>query len=295
MGDTRPSARPRALDGSFPLLVAFTPPQPGSDTEKSGFTEARFRVTIALTVKQSLDVESVMKVVLAIALGLAAWSASARDIRTLDGRVFHNCQVSRVDPDGLCILYPGGGAKVKFSNLPESVRRAYGYDPRKAAAYERAQARARQRARARPARALRQRQFHAVARFTNIQKQVPPDLPRPALAERTRDEETSVRAPAAVAPEVARASRGSGAFAPTTLQNRLVNVGAEMVGVNLAPFRGAGYGGGYGGGYGAGGGFYGGYVPTGAQYVTVVLAPVRYGFGGYAGGGYRGGYGGRGY
>ena len=53
-------------------------------------------------------------------------------------------RVTKVYPDGLLVERSGGInlRKVKFTTLPESVRRQYGYDPQKAAAYDAGQARA---------------------------------------------------------------------------------------------------------------------------------------------------------
>jgi hypothetical protein len=64
----------------------------------------------------------------------------ALDITTLDGKTYRDCRVSRVDPDGICVLWSGSGARIKFTNLPEAVRAQYGYEPDKAATFERAEA-----------------------------------------------------------------------------------------------------------------------------------------------------------
>jgi hypothetical protein len=64
----------------------------------------------------------------------------ALDITTLDGKVYADCRISRVYPDSVCILYSGGGARVKFMNLPESLRTQYGFEPGRAEAFEKAEA-----------------------------------------------------------------------------------------------------------------------------------------------------------
>ena len=46
----------------------------------------------------------------------------ALDITTLDGKAYKDCEVSRVFPDSICVLFSGGGARVQFTNLPEPVR-----------------------------------------------------------------------------------------------------------------------------------------------------------------------------
>src|SRR5437867_4416651 len=64
----------------------------------------------------------------------------AMDITTLDGKTYPNCRISRVYPDSVCILFSGSGARVKFMNLPESLRSEYGFDPGRAEAFEKAEA-----------------------------------------------------------------------------------------------------------------------------------------------------------
>jgi len=60
-------------------------------------------------------------------------SSSLSSITTLDGKIFNAVTVQRVEPDGLEVSYvpEGGGlglAKLKFRNLPEDLRRQYGYN-----------------------------------------------------------------------------------------------------------------------------------------------------------------------
>ena len=67
---------------------------------------------------------------------------AAMDITTLDGKTYHNVQVSSVTPAGFDISYtpPGGGIAIvnlKFKNLPEKIRKEYHYNPQKAAHFER--------------------------------------------------------------------------------------------------------------------------------------------------------------
>jgi len=63
----------------------------------------------------------------------------ATDFKTLDGTVYRDCVVSKVDPDGISIVFTNGnlgGAKLKFSNVGEDLRKQYGYEPVKAAEFE---------------------------------------------------------------------------------------------------------------------------------------------------------------
>ena len=64
----------------------------------------------------------------------------ALDITTLDGKAYKDCEVSRVFPDSICVLFSGGGARVQFTNLPEPVRQKYGYNPEQAANFAKAEA-----------------------------------------------------------------------------------------------------------------------------------------------------------
>ena len=64
----------------------------------------------------------------------------ARDITTLDGETYRDCRVSRIYPDSICVLFSGSGARIKFTDLPETIREEFGYDPQRAAAFENSEA-----------------------------------------------------------------------------------------------------------------------------------------------------------
>ena len=59
----------------------------------------------------------------------------AADLTTADGKTYQNVKITRVDPDGLYIIHSTGGGKVRFAELPEEVRKQYGYDPAKEKAW----------------------------------------------------------------------------------------------------------------------------------------------------------------
>jgi hypothetical protein len=78
---------------------------------------------------------------------LACAVAFGDEIITSDGKVYRDVTVERVEPDGIAVTYrpQSGGvgmAKIRFCNLPETLRHKYGYDEMKAAAFEACQARA---------------------------------------------------------------------------------------------------------------------------------------------------------
>ena len=64
----------------------------------------------------------------------------AGDLTTLDGATYRNIKVTRVEADGLVITHAEGAGKIEFLNLPEDVRKEYGYDPAKAEAVKKAAA-----------------------------------------------------------------------------------------------------------------------------------------------------------
>jgi hypothetical protein len=84
----------------------------------------------------------------ALLILLLAPGLVARDITTLDGRIYRNCQVSQVYPDSICVLFAGSGARIKFSSLPEPLQTEFGYDPQRAAEFERVEAARKDRERA---------------------------------------------------------------------------------------------------------------------------------------------------
>ena len=63
-------------------------------------------------------------------------SAPAGDLTTASGQTYRHARVYRVEPDGITYLHEGGLSKLDFEELPESLRKDYGYDPRVAAAYQ---------------------------------------------------------------------------------------------------------------------------------------------------------------
>ena len=75
-------------------------------------------------------------------IGLTGFSQITCDqIKTVDGTTYRVVKVRRVEPDGISIAYaPASGGigmtKLKFSVLPEEIRRQFGYDAEKAGAYE---------------------------------------------------------------------------------------------------------------------------------------------------------------
>ena len=77
-----------------------------------------------------------------LTLLLAAGAATVRAqelVVSRDGQVLRNARVEHVDPDGITYRHNAGDTKLAFEDLPESVRRANGYDPKRAADFRRQQ------------------------------------------------------------------------------------------------------------------------------------------------------------
>jgi len=64
------------------------------------------------------------------ALSIFALSASlalAEDFKTVNGKEYKNATVSRVEPDGIVLIYKSGIAKVYFIELPKEVQERFHY------------------------------------------------------------------------------------------------------------------------------------------------------------------------
>lgn len=88
------------------------------------------------------------------------------DITTQSGQVYKNAKITRVEPDGITVMYSKGIAKVPFTDLSEEYRKEYGYDPEQASAYSIKMAEERQRAYSRQ----RQREQEAAEAAASEQK-----------------------------------------------------------------------------------------------------------------------------
>jgi hypothetical protein len=78
------------------------------------------------------------KTALAILAAVSASLALAEDFKTIKGKEYKNARVSRVEPDGIVLIYNSGVAKVYFAELPKDVQKRLGYDTDKIEAAARA-------------------------------------------------------------------------------------------------------------------------------------------------------------
>jgi len=63
-----------------------------------------------------------------------------KDLVTLDGQVYRNYSIKKVEPDGLSILHQAGVTKVEFERLSEELQKRYNYDPFDAYDHDQAEA-----------------------------------------------------------------------------------------------------------------------------------------------------------
>jgi hypothetical protein len=66
-------------------------------------------------------------------------AAKPADLTTLSGKTYKQARVFRVEPDGINYMFAGGIVKIPFTDLPEAVRKQYGYDPKQAASFAQAE------------------------------------------------------------------------------------------------------------------------------------------------------------
>jgi len=60
-------------------------------------------------------------------------------IATLDGKSYQNCQLLKVDADGITVNHSEGITKIVFGLLPPDLQKRFGYDPHQATALTEAQ------------------------------------------------------------------------------------------------------------------------------------------------------------
>ncbi len=73
--------------------------------------------------------------ILAISTALSVSIALADDVKTIDGKEYKNATVSRVEPDGIVLIYKSGIAKVYFIELPQDVQDRFHYNTQQAAQF----------------------------------------------------------------------------------------------------------------------------------------------------------------
>jgi thioredoxin 1 len=62
------------------------------------------------------------------------------EFKTINGKVYKNAAINRVEPDGIILVSNSGISKIYFTELPRDVQERFHYDPETAAAYSSAQA-----------------------------------------------------------------------------------------------------------------------------------------------------------
>ncbi len=56
-------------------------------------------------------------------------------VTTTSGKVYQNCRIFKIDPDGVLFAHSLGSAKILYRDMSDSVRQQLGYDSTKAAEY----------------------------------------------------------------------------------------------------------------------------------------------------------------
>ena len=59
--------------------------------------------------------------------------ASVGNIKTIDGDIYSNATLSKVEPDAITVQHDAGISKILFAKLPKDIQAKYGYDPVRAA------------------------------------------------------------------------------------------------------------------------------------------------------------------
>jgi hypothetical protein len=67
------------------------------------------------------------KTTLVMVATLSVSIALAEDFKTVNGKEYKNATVSRVEPDGIVLIYKSGIAKVYFIELPKEVQERFHY------------------------------------------------------------------------------------------------------------------------------------------------------------------------
>jgi ribosomal protein L12E/L44/L45/RPP1/RPP2 len=81
-----------------------------------------------------LRVKTVIPILLALVAIAVAYAEEPRTITTLTGERFDKAIVTSITAYGISITHSRGVAFVRFADLPDDVRKHYGYDPVKIAA-----------------------------------------------------------------------------------------------------------------------------------------------------------------
>lgn len=70
-----------------------------------------------------------------ILFGICLIKGLALDIKIAAGTTYRECEVTKVEPDGLLIKHADGVAKIRFEDAPKAWQVKYHYDPVKVAGY----------------------------------------------------------------------------------------------------------------------------------------------------------------
>lgn len=103
------------------------------------------------------------------------------DIKTLTGKTYTGAKITRADPDALTIMHSGGMARVPFTDLPEEIRKKFGYDPEKAAVFKNQSAQQQMALRKRAAQIQQERQSAAQQKAHATEEKMKTDATKPRI------------------------------------------------------------------------------------------------------------------
>ena len=102
---------------------------------------------------------------------LAFASGEIPELRTKNGKVYQQVEITGFDPQGVKIRHQNGGANLHYSKLPDELQKRLHFDPQKAERFIEEDAKARKQLRDDLAR-IRKQQQDKVQRMSDVQKNV---------------------------------------------------------------------------------------------------------------------------
>lgn len=85
---------------------------------------------------------SILSCLLVVVATLPGWASVQHvdQIKTLQGRIYRDCSIKQVQPDGISFTHARGAAKVLFADLNDSLKKKLGYSEERLAEYEKERA-----------------------------------------------------------------------------------------------------------------------------------------------------------
>jgi len=136
--DTLQSENKKLGDDKAQLTKSITDAQSQITDLKSQIQKEQSDLAEAKQTVQTLQAEKA-KATVAATPAAAPPTNSLGTIATLDGKTFQNCQLLKVEADGIVVNHSEGITKIVYGLLPPEMQKRFGYDPHQAAALTEAQ------------------------------------------------------------------------------------------------------------------------------------------------------------